>query len=133
MRRLVLLLCLLAVTACEESTPLGPTVSRAERFVLAPGETAVLQGTGIRVEFVTVLGDSRCPANVVCIQLGEASVQLRVYDNGLVTAYEIRTGSPERASAQHRDLRIEMLDLQPYPFSSRRIQPSDYRATFITR
>jgi hypothetical protein len=132
MRRLVLLLCLLAVTACEES-PLGPTVSRAERFALAPGEIAILQGTGIRVEFVTVLGDSRCPADVVCIQLGEAIVQLRVYDNGLVAAYEVRTGSPERASAQHRDLRIEMLDLQPYPFSSRRIQPSDYRATFITR
>ena len=108
-------------------------MTRATRFSLAPGQIATVEGTGIRVEFVTVLGDSRCPADVVCVQMGEAIVQLRVNDNGLFSSYEVRTGAPERASVMHRDLRIELIDLQPYPFTARRIDPFDYRATLTTR
>jgi hypothetical protein len=126
-------LCLLTATGCAQRAPLGPTVSRADRFTLAPGVIADISGTGLRVEFVAVVGDSRCPADVLCIQLGEAVLHLRVYDNGIISAYELRTGNPDRGFVVHRDLRIELVDLQPYPFSNRRIQQSDYRATLITR
>ena len=38
------------------------------------------------------------------------------------------------ASATHQDFRISLLELQPYPFSSRTIQPSEYRASVnVTR
>ena len=124
--------CLLGATACAGKTPLGPTVARADRFTLAPGATADIEGTGVRVEFVAVAGDSRCPADVVCIQLGEAVVHLRVYD-GMITAYELRTGNPDRGSVMHHGLRIELVEVQPYPFSNRRIRPSEYRVTLVTR
>jgi hypothetical protein len=123
---------LLTATACAGKTPLGPTVRRADRFTLAPGAIAVVEGEGVRVEFVGVVGDSRCPADVVCVRLGEAIVHLRVYDAS-ITAYELRTGSADLGSVTHRDLRIELVDVQPYPFSSRRIAPADYRATLVTR
>jgi hypothetical protein len=107
-------------------------VTRAARFTLAPGSIATVEDAGVRVEFVGVVGDSRCPADALCIQLGEAVVHLRVYD-GAITAYELRTGHPDRGAVTHHALRIELVDLQPYPFSNRRIQPSDYRATLVTR
>ena len=72
MRPLILILCLLAVTACDEQTPVGPTVTSNERFTLAPGEVATVRDVDLYVRFVAVTGDSRCPADALCIQGGDA-------------------------------------------------------------
>ena len=132
MRLFPLVLCLLAATACDEKSPLGPTVSRAERFTLSPGQVAVVRGTDLRIEFAGVPGDSRCPADVVCIQAGEAIVQLRVRESSTSTSYELRT-TPQRATVTHGSLSIELIDLQPYPVSTRQIPQSEYKATFSTQ
>lgn len=129
MRLLMLCVCLLAMTGCDEQLPLGPSAALGEEFTLAPGETATVRGAGIDVQFTGVPADSRCPADVVCIQLGEAVVQIRVRDAGAWTDYELRTGNPQRGFVRHRDRRIELRELQPYPFSTRQIAPGDYRAT----
>jgi hypothetical protein len=132
MRLLPAVLCLLAATACDN--PVGPTVSLNQEFTLRRGETATIQGAaGTRIQFVAVTGDSRCPADVVCIQGGDAIVQVRVVDSAGSSDYELHTGDSRRAFATHRDLRIELKNLQPYPFSSRTIDPSDYRATLIVQ
>ena len=89
-----------------------------------------MPGAGFRLVFVRVSGDSRCPADVVCIQGGDAIVHLRVIDTGGATAdYALHTGDSSRAVAAHRQARIELTQLDPYPFSSRTIAPGEYRAT----
>jgi hypothetical protein len=130
-RVFTLVSCLLLATACDESNPTGPAVPLSERFVLAPGGAAAIANAGVSVQFVGVSGDSRCPADALCIQGGDAIVEMRVLDAGAVASYELHTGDKQRASAGHRDLRIELLELQPYPFSARPINPSDYRATLV--
>lgn len=123
--------CLLLATACNESSPVGPTVSLDQRFTLAPGETASVQDAGLRVLFVEVTGDSRCPADAVCIQGGDALVHVRVYDRrGRPAVYDLHTGDASRADVIHRLARVTLIELQPYPFSSRTIAREDYRATF---
>jgi hypothetical protein len=131
MRLFLAVLCLLAATACDN--PVGPSVSLNQEFTLPRGETATIQDAGTRIQFVAVNGDSRCPADVVCIQGGDAIVHIRVVDSGGSSDYELHTGDSRRAFATHRDLRIELKNLQPYPFSSRTIDPSDYRATLIVQ
>lgn len=127
----MLLFCLLFATACDEQSPVGPTVLLNQRFTLAPGETAVVQDAGLRVRFVDVTGDSRCPADVVCIQGGDALVRVQVFDGERTpAAYDLHTGDASRADVVHRLARIALVELQPYPFSSRIIAPEDYRATF---
>jgi hypothetical protein len=128
MRHTVLALCLLAMTACDESVT-GPTVPLRERFTLAPGEAARVEGRGLRVEFLRVSGDSRCPADAVCIQGGDALVHLRASDGASSAEYELHTGDSSRARVTHAGLVIALVDLQPYPFSSRTIAPGEYRAT----
>jgi hypothetical protein len=91
----------------------------------------VIADAGISVQLIGVTGDSRCPADALCIQGGDAVVHVRVFDASAPSVYELHTGDSRRASAAHRDLRIELLELQPYPFSSRTINPSDYRATIV--
>jgi len=119
----------LAVGGCDESVT-GPSLN--EEFTMAPGEIASVADANIRVRFERVEGDSRCPADATCIQGGDALVHISVLEGSASTPYELHTGS--MAPVQHHDLTIGLVDLQPYPFSSRTIEPGDYRATLrVTR
>ena len=124
---IVLVLTLLFSTACAENNPVGP-VSLNEQFTLAPGESASISSASMRVTFLHVFGDSRCPADAFCIQGGDAIVHVRVID-GTSREHELHTGDRARASATHGPFRVTLEELQPYPFSSRTIAPGDYRAT----
>jgi hypothetical protein len=132
-RRVLLCFCLLSATGCDEKTPVGPTVPLNQQFTLAPGEAAVVGDTGVSVQFVRVTGDSRCPADAVCIWGGDAIAHVRVLQSGVVTDGELHTGDSSRASVTHGGVRIALVQLQPYPFSSRTIEPGDYRATLEAR
>jgi hypothetical protein len=134
MRPLTLLFCLLTVIACDENRPLGPTVNLNERFTLAPAEVARVRDVDLNVQFMMVTGDSRCPADAVCIQGGDAIAHIQVVDGGATSSYELHTGDSSRATVTHKQVRISLVELQPYPFSSRTIAPGDYRATLtVTR
>jgi hypothetical protein len=123
--------CFLVAAACDES-PVGPTVPQDSEFTLAPGQEASVEGTSLRIAFRRVSGDSRCPADVFCIQGGDAVVHVRA--TGAATAeYELHTGDSSRAAVKHAGFSIELHQLQPYPFSSRTIQPEAYRATLAVR
>jgi hypothetical protein len=121
------------MTACSDRTPSTPSpVSR--EVVLAPGQTAAVSEAGIALRFEGVSGDSRCPGDALCIQGGDALVQIAVIPSrGGSRAYALHTGDMRPVS--HADLTIALVDLSPYPFSSLPpIQSADYRATLrVTR
>jgi hypothetical protein len=123
----------IALTACAADTPTRPQVPIDARVVLAPGETADIEAAGIRIGFQGVLGDSRCPADAVCILGGDAIVRLDVLaSSGTVSTYDLHTG--DMKPARHGDLTIALENLSPYPFSGRTIAPGEYRATLhVTR
>jgi hypothetical protein len=130
MRLVTVLICLLAVAGCDES-PTGPTVSLDARFTLAPGETASVSGRGVRLRFEGVTGDSRCPADALCITGGDAIVKVVADgDNGSLTL-DLHTGDSSRASVTYGSVKVTLVELSPYPFSSRTIAPGDYRATLV--
>jgi len=123
-------LLLAPVTGCDEAGPVGPTVPLSQEFELAPGGSTSVLGTSLRLRFLRVSGDSRCPADVLCIQGGDAIVHVQATDT-TAAEYELHTGGPPRAVTTPSGLRIELIQLQPYPFSSRTIQPDEYRATLV--
>jgi len=134
MRVASLIFCLLCVTGCDEKSPVGPTVPLNERFTLSPGEVAVVDDADLRVQFVRVTGDSRCPADAICIQGGDAIVQVLAAGDDGSALLGLHTGDSSQASAVFQGARITLVELQPYPFSSRTIQPDEYRATLtVTR
>jgi hypothetical protein len=132
--------CLVAMTlgvvaACGGTgVPVAPVVPVDQRVVLAPGQTLATEA-GVSVQFVEVSGDSRCPADALCIQGGDAIVTIRVRETmDAGSTYALHTGDAARAAATHRGVRIELVELQPYPFSSRPFTPDQYRATLrVTR
>jgi hypothetical protein len=123
-----LLLCLLLAAACDEN-PVRP-IPVGEQFVLAPGETVSIAGTMIRMRFEAVANDSRCALDAICIQAGDAVVVITVLDEVRSSRYELAVNQASRKSVTHRNVRIEVVELQPYPISSRPADPAAYRATF---
>jgi hypothetical protein len=132
MRFLAALLCAACVAACTDS-PGAPTGPVNVQLVLAPGETADVSNTAIQLRFQGVFGESRCPADALCIQGGDAIVRVNVLPKGGgQRTIELHTGNMQ--PVRDGDLTIALENLSPYPFSSRTIAPGDYRATLrITR
>ena len=97
-------------------------------MVLAPGQSVTIREAAIAVRFEGVSGDSRCPADAMCVWGGDALVQIEVVPgSGQRRPYVLHTG--DMRPIVHEDLTIALVELSPYPFSARTIPPDDYRAT----
>jgi hypothetical protein len=128
MRRTALAICLLSATACLSNGPSSPSpVDR--QVVLAPGEAAV--ASGLNVRFLRVLEDSRCPADALCVWIGDAVVRIDISAGQDQAERDLHTANKQPVS--FNGSRIELVALAPYPYSSGPIRPEDYRATLRIR
>jgi hypothetical protein len=126
MMRLALAFCLLWLTGCAGESPLEPTPIGAA-FTLGPGESATAVPS-LRIRFVGVTSDSRCPADAICITAGDAVVQIDIVSSRAGSRrYELHTA--DARPVIHGDVSIHLVQLAPYPFSAMPIDPSEYRAT----
>ncbi len=127
MRAFVAVFCLLLGTACYRDSPTDPGPVNQE-VTLAPGQSASIEGTTLSVKFNGVTGDSRCPADALCVLGGSATVKVQVASG---------SGDPRELTFETGDLKpvtfegwtLDLLQLAPYPFSATPIKPEDYRAT----
>ena len=122
------------LAGCATDSPGSPGGPVNEKVVLAPGETASVSGAGVRVRFLGVTGESRCPADALCIQGGDAIVRIEAApaSGGTASPFELHTGTLQ--PVRYGDLTIALETLAPYPFTTRTIAPNEYRATLrITR
>jgi hypothetical protein len=121
------LCCVLCLSASKEGVT-GPSPPLNTNFTLAPREGAEITSTKTTIRFRRVVSDSRCPADANCYRVGEAIVLITVKSPRSTRDYELRT--IPREPAQHDGLTITLVDVSPYPVSTRTIAPDDYRATF---
>jgi hypothetical protein len=119
---------LLALAACVQN-PAASSVATGSEFLLRAGETASVAETSLAVRFDLVAADSRCPADAVCVTLGDAAAVFSANEGGRPTAsLTLHTAPGEGRSAVVGDWRLTLTRLDPYPSSSRPIQASDYQA-----
>jgi hypothetical protein len=125
MRHFLPAVCLLAATACSGNSPSGPTAIDQE-VVLAPGQTAEFN-SGLSVRFVSVMGDSRCPIDAICIAGGDAIVRVHIAAGTGRSDRDLHTGSMEPVTFDN--VLVRLVELVPYPFSGRTTPQAEYRAT----
>ena len=93
-------------------------------------QQAVDSGSGIKIEFVAMLGDSRCPEGVNCIWAGNGKVQISVSKNGADgQTIELNTNLEPR-SVSYQGYTIALTDLSPHPKSDGDASKADYKASF---
>jgi hypothetical protein len=116
---------LLAVSmaACS-SSPTAPTEPAI--VTMAPGQST--QVGALSVKFVGVTIDTRCPANALCIQVGDAFVALETTVFRGRREFELQILNPTKRSTTHGSYSIELQEVSPYPFGEP-IKPADYRIT----
>jgi hypothetical protein len=97
---------------------------------LRHGQSAEFGAEPVRLHFRDVLGDSRCPVDVVCVWEGDGEVELEidVGDGPTVTVILHTTGSAGPVQTDVGGYRIALVALSPNPVSTSSIPPSAYIA-----
>jgi hypothetical protein len=105
-------------------------VALGEKSSLAIGQSASITGEELKVKFIKVIGDSRCPQGVQCIWAGEASSLIEITYSG--STYQKVLTQPGASEPAQTDFSIYEItfDLQPYPKAGEEITDKAYRLEF---
>jgi hypothetical protein len=104
-------------------------------FRIRAGRTVTLAREGLRLRFVRVAADSRCPTGVECVWAGNAEVVIEVGARNRRVSKTLRlntNASPERpAEDKYRSYTVKLVELKPYPSAARKIRQGEYTATLL--
>lgn len=101
---------------------------------LKAGQRAVLKRGGLRIKFLAVENDSRCPKNVTCVWAGNAEVLLEVSTHGgRGKEMKLNTNASRQTSdeGKYRGYMVKLIGLSPYPQDGRKIAARDYTVTLL--
>ncbi|MBN2550789.1 MAG: hypothetical protein JXB15_16615 [Anaerolineales bacterium] len=118
-----------AAAATEAATAItAPEVGQP--FQLHGGEQISLPEERIWIKFEAVLVDSRCPKSVVCVQSGEARIQILAgLDKDEGSTLILSTNHPQDI-ANLGLYEIQLLAVEPYPFTTeQKIELKEYSIT----
>jgi hypothetical protein len=104
------------------------------KFPLKINQTIYLESNSIKIKFLNVTADSRCPSGVQCIWQGETKVIVNISkdDQDLGNFNLIcRAGEPNLGTQIFGGHLIQVVQVDPYPTSGKKIPLSDYVATFL--
>lgn len=108
------------------------TVNPGEECILRIGQSVSVEGKNLKITFAAVSGDSRCPADAVCIQAGEVTCRMKIEQDGEDTytefAYPGLTSDYSRLTYQGNNYRFKV---EPSPYSDKQIADSEYRLFLI--
>jgi len=101
-----------------------------EEFTLHIGESANVKGEDLRIRFLEISEDSRCPRDVTCIWEGRAIVNIEVSRGDTSQKVDLvvpgLTDTPVKQQFEEYEFVFRIL---PYPESEVQISPGDYRLT----
>lgn len=96
---------------------------------VAYGKTERFDGGKLRVKFLDVIEDSRCPEGVNCIWAGNARIKIALSDGDNSCEYEIETNGSKQL-IEYGGFVIELKSLEPNRKENDAIAIGDYIATF---
>ena len=107
-------------------------VAVLSRVLASPADIMLAIGDEVRVDsllrvgFLSVPGDSRCPTTVVCIWMGDGAAEIS-YGIGMGPSFpDTLHTALGRSQATFQGYRITLLELMPYPTIPGTIPPDEY-------
>lgn len=114
--------------------PQNITAELSNQFQLKIGQTALIESENIKLRFLNVTEDSRCPSDVICVWEGQVTILLDIIHNDQNLgdlALTIRGGDQTLVAKTFDDYSIQLMQVEPYPKASEPTQSSDYVATLL--
>lgn len=136
---IILSLILITFLGCSESkdTFAEPETSSTykldKQIKLVINQNLIIESEGLKVKFLKVTEDSRCPSDVTCIWAGQVGVLLNVSQNDkdLGNINLILGTDKGLAEKKVNEYLIRLVEVAPYPVSTKKIEPSEYTITII--
>ena len=102
--------------------------SLGEELSLSVGQTVVITGEDLEINFIEVPEDSRCARDVKCIWEGRVSCVVEITDNG--SSYRMTLIQPgltdQYARETYKDYQLTF-KVEPYPEEGKEIAADEYR------
>ena len=114
----------------QSSEPMSTDAELDSEFLLQFNQSVEIKSEDITITFLNVTSDSRCASDVTCVWQGQAEIELEVQRGEEMSTVSLSIGgdsSPEESI--FNSYLIQLVDLSPYPISTKIIQPGDYSAT----
>jgi hypothetical protein len=104
-----------------------------ESFTLNLGKQKTTSKSKLKVKFVSVLEDSRCPVGVNCIWAGNAKIKVKIIGKHSSKEFEFNTNMGPKGDI-FEGWSVTIDDLTPTPHADKPLDPNSYKAEFtITR
>lgn len=124
-----------AVQAIDTNVGCGATAPQLDQeYALPFGAILRFASEGLRVGFMDLQEDSRCPSDVTCSHVGQAMILMdTAHDSSrLLGGFTLTVGNDlEAASEKFQGYTVTLINLDPYPISTQEIRPQDYIATVV--
>jgi len=104
------------------------------QFQLKVNQTTSLESDNIKVKFLNVTEDSRCPSGVTCVWQGQVKIFVNILENNQDLgdfSLTSRAGDKNLATQVFDGYSIQVVKVEPYPTSGKKISLLDYVATFV--
>ena len=128
---LITILSIIFISGCVQHVPEGQLIKTNldSSFQLKIGQTGFIESENLKIKFLNVTEDSRCPSGVQCFWAGQASILVNILKNDQnlddfkLTEYGIGVNFGGDS--------IKLLKVAPYPKKFQRIDILDYMVTLI--
>jgi len=109
------------------------TVDLGKEFTVNFNGTVDVKGENLKIQFLDVTEDSRCPQDVQCIWAGQAKIVLSIHKNNQKNLgnYEFLIQAGNSPMQKIEGYLVKIVKLEPYPVSTKNIEKNDYKATLI--
>lgn len=140
--RLFITIIILFTIGCHSSVIENENFSIGEEFTLNFGQEKKLSGGHLSVKFDSVLSDSRCPIDGVCVWEGEAQIRLKLtfsttgdYEYAIlkIKGYVNRENKEQHQFVFARYFVIYLMQLDPYPVHNVPLDFEKYKALLTIR
>ncbi len=129
----IICLLLLAVTGWMEGTAFARKAKAEREVSLKAGREAFVKELGLRIRFVKLVEDSRCPEGVDCVWAGNGKISITVRKGKRKAAsFELNTMT-EPTSITFQGYEIKLVKLDPYPKKDVQHKKGEYVATLMVK
>lgn len=107
--------------------------SKTYTAVLKVGKQKTVTPDKIKIQFLSLVEDSRCPTDAQCVWAGNAKIKVKISNRRDSQIVEMNTTTGGPLGASFDGYAINLTSLTPKPKSNIRISKNGYTATFEIR
>lgn len=112
---------------------ISASAQTSESFTLKNGKQITAKKSKLKIKFVSVIEDSRCPIGVNCVWAGNAKIKITVTSAQGEKTFEINTETGPKGD-QFGGYAINLVSLIPHPKAGVTLNPKKYQGKFtVTR